>query len=74
MSQLGPNIFQGSCNLSTLGGLAGLSSLQILDMTAVGLSGSIPAEWANGSWANSLQQLNLGQNPEVTGPLANFSG
>jgi hypothetical protein len=73
MSQLGPNIFRGSCDLSTLSDLAGLASLQVLDFTASGLSGSIPATWANGSWAGSLRSLTLAQNPNVTGPIPSFA-
>ena len=73
ISQLGPNVFKGSCNLSTLGDLAGLSSLQIVDFTASGLTGSIPASWATASFANTLQSLTLSQNPNVTGPLPNLA-
>ena len=73
ISQLGPNVFQGTCNASTLSGLSGLSSLQILDFTASGLSGTIPASWATGAWNQTLQSVTLSQNPNLTGPVPNFA-
>lgn len=73
MSQLGPNFFGGSCNISTLDGLSGLASAQIVDFTASGLSGTIPASWANGAWSGSLKSLTLAQNPNLTGPIPSFA-
>ena len=64
MSQLGPNSLP--CNVSELGSLSGLSKVQNVDFTAVGLSGSMPAAWAAGF--DSLEKLVLSQN-KIEGEL-----
>lgn len=74
ISQLGPNVFKGTCDVGTLGDLAGLSAATIVDFTASGLSGSVPAAWSTGAWASTLQQLTLAQNPQITGAVPDISG
>ena len=74
VSQLGPNIFKGTCDVGNLTDLAGLSAVQQVDFTDAGLSGTVPAAWGTGSWASSLQSLVLAQNPQITGALPDISG
>lgn len=74
ISQLGPNIFQGSCNVGNLSDLAGLSAVQQVDFTAAGLSGTVPAAWSTGAWAGSLKSLVLAQNPQIVGSVPDISG
>lgn len=74
ISQLGPNIFQGSCNVGNLSDLAGLSAVQQVDFTAAGLSGTVPAAWSTGAWSGSLLSLVLAQNPLINGSVPDISG
>lgn len=74
ISQLGPNIFKGTCDVGTLGDLAGLSAATIVDFTAAGLSGTVPAAWGTGAWAATLSQLTLAKNPQITGAVPDISG
>lgn len=74
ISQLGPNIFKGTCDVGNLTGLPGLSAVQQVDFTAAGLSGTVPASWGTGAWAGSLKSLVLAQNPQITGAVPDISG
>lgn len=74
MSQLGPNVFKGTCDLSNLTDLAGLSAAVNVDFTNAGVSGSVPAAWGTGAWSSTLQSLVLAQNVNVTGAIPDLSG
>lgn len=74
ISQLGPNIFRGTCNVGNLTDLAGLSAAVNVDFTAAGLNGTVPASWGTGAWAGTLKTLVLAQNPNITGPVPDLSG
>jgi len=74
LPQLGTNLFKGTCDVGTLGDLAGLSAASVVDFTASGLSGTVPANWSTGAWASTLSQLTLAQNPEITGAVLDLSG
>ena len=74
ISQLGPNVFQGTCDVGNLTDLAGLTAASIVDFTDSGLSGTVPAAWGAGSgWAGSLTSLTLAENPSITGPIPDLS-
>jgi hypothetical protein len=67
-------VFKTACDVGTLGDLAGLSAASIVDFTASGLSGTVPANWSTGAWASTLTQLTLAQNPGITGAVPDISG